>query len=261
MKKAVLLFDLDDTLLYQERINRDIIRGISRRLFPGADTDHLVGVFFQTARELWEDLPTFPWTRMIGISAGEGLWGDFTGDNKQLRELKPLAENYRILVWQETLDRLGASPSQKSAEALAAEFYRERRERIVLVEDAERVLRILQPDYNLGLLTNGAPDLQRFKIEQCGLAGYFDTITVSGEVGVGKPRAEVFQAAMAPFPADLPRLMIGNSQTSDIQGAVNAGIPSIWFDLGEDSPMPNLRPAAVVRTLAEIPSILPSIGF
>ncbi len=260
-KKAVLLFDLDDTLLYQERVNRAIIRNFSQRLLPDSDPEHFVETFLQCARELWEMLPTFPWTRMIGISAGEGLWGDFSGNTKQLRELQPLAYNYRVLVWQETLDRLGASPSQNTVEKLSIDFYRERRESIVLVENAVDLLELLKPQYFLGLLTNGAPDLQRFKITASGFGSYFDHITVSGEVGIGKPRPEVFQAALEPFPSYLPRLMIGNSQTSDIQGATNAGIPSIWFDLGEDQLRSNLSPVAVIKGLSELPAVLNRLGI
>jgi FMN phosphatase YigB (HAD superfamily) len=54
--------------------------------------------------------------------------------------------------------------------------------------------------------------MQRLKLDQSGLAGYFDAVVVSGEAGVGKPYPEAFGPvvdALAVGPEEA--LMVGDS--------------------------------------------------
>ena len=72
----------------------------------------------------------------------------------------------------------------------------------------------------IGMITNGASDIQRAKIAGSGLAGYFDTILVSGEEGFGKPKPEIFRLAIDRLDVDeASAVMIGDSLARDIAGA------------------------------------------
>jgi len=62
--------------------------------------------------------------------------------------------------------------------SLAAEFAKSRRGLQRLMPDAKESLARLEPSFKIGLLTNGAPDLQREKIAASGLALFFDAIAV-----------------------------------------------------------------------------------
>lgn len=260
MKRRLILLDLDDTLIYQERVNRDILLSMAEDIFP-QNAELFTKTFASVARQLWEELPTFPWTRKIGISWGEGLWGEFQGRDENLQRLARLSANYRVVVWQETLDRLGRPLASAQAQAYAEKFAARRRQSIVWLEGAKSLLDWLRPRFHLGLLTNGAPDLQRFKIRAAGLEGWFDSITVSGEHGIGKPAAAIFRIAQAGFPPDTPCLMIGNSPSSDIQGATNAGLPSIWLDIKETTLPAHLHPIAIVEQLDQVPELLEKFGW
>jgi putative hydrolase of the HAD superfamily len=80
-------------------------------------------------------------------------------------------------------------------------------------------------------VTNGAPDLQREKLEGVGLVPYFTIITISGEVGIGKPDPRIFAHTLTRL--DVPpteAVMVGNDLTRDIRGARQAGIPGIWVN-------------------------------
>lgn len=261
MPRRLILLDLDDTLLYQERVNRDILFGLARDgAFPD-DPRRFVETFGAVACQLWEELPTFAWTRKIGISWGEGLWGEFRGGAEPLRQLAELAANYRVVAWIETLERLGSPVSTRQAQLYAHLFAERRRATMVWVEGAVELLEWLRPRFLLGLITNGAPDLQRYKIEASGVGRWFDSVTISGDHGVGKPAVELFRIARAAFPPDLPCLMIGNSPSSDIQGATNAGLPAIWLDLKEAHLPSHLHPLAVVSGLREVPRVLVANGW
>ena len=80
-------------------------------------------------------------------------------------------------------------------------------------------------------MTNGAPDLQREKLEGVGLVPYFTIITVSGEVGIGKPDPRIFAHTLTRLGVPpTEAVMVGNDLTRDIRGARQAGIPGIWVN-------------------------------
>ena len=89
----------------------------------------------------------------------------------------------------------------------------------------------LREVYQLALLTNGAPDLQREKIQGANLARFFDTILISGEVGVGKPDCRIFKLALGALAASpFETVMVGDSLTRDILGAQRAGLKGILLN-------------------------------
>ena len=61
---------------------------------------------------------------------------------------------------------------------------------------------------------------------------YFETLTVSEEVGVKKPNPEIFHYALRKAHATAEEsLMIGDEMDVDIDGARAAGIDQIYFNL------------------------------
>ena len=83
----------------------------------------------------------------------------------------------------------------------------------------------------LALLTNGAGEVQRAKINRFGLARYFPTCLVEGELGYGKPDQRVFKMALNKLDVRPNQAwMVGDDLERDIAGAQTAGIFSIWHD-------------------------------
>jgi len=117
----------------------------------------------------------------------------------------------------------------------------------------------LKKDYDLAILTNGAPELQWSKIHKSGVEDLFDSVTVSGDYSIGKPRKEIFEVVMAKHPGAAGFVMIGNSLTSDIRGARNAGLPCVWFEQGDEPKDVAVKPDAVIRSLSELPDALASL--
>lgn len=101
-----------------------------------------------------------------------------------------------------------------------------------LYEGAHGVLETLAAQHTLAMITNGLSEVQRARIERLGLADYFHTVIISSEVGVTKPRREIFDLAFAGLgnPGIENALMIGDSLTSDIAGGRNAGIDTCWYN-------------------------------
>ena len=81
----------------------------------------------------------------------------------------------------------------------------------------------------LGLVTNGPVSSQQPKIDGLGIAGYFETILISGAEGVSKPAPEIFdRAARNLGVAAEETVMIGDNPVADIGGARSFGMKAIW---------------------------------
>ena len=88
--------------------------------------------------------------------------------------------------------------------------------------------------YALGLVADGPSGTFRNVLTQHHLYHYFDAFAISGEVGVEKPDARMFQSALQQLqiePTDYGRvLMVGNYLARDIKGANALGLISVWLD-------------------------------
>lgn len=108
------------------------------------------------------------------------------------------------------------------------------------IDGAEKLLKKLSNanSYRLYLVTNGTKKVQDGRIASSGISQYFEDIFISEEVGYNKPSLEYFEACFAKIP-DFHKektVIIGDSLTSDIQGGINAGITTIWFNRHHEKP-------------------------
>ena len=225
-----ILFDLDDTLLVEKNSAKESFIETICSIDFKADKEEFVGVIKEEARKLWYEMPVNDYCLKIGISSWEGLWADFDGDNDNLRYLKAHALEYRRNTWINALSRYGIA-SSLLAEELGEKFKAIRNTKHNVSPDALSCLEQLKPYAALGLITNGAPDIQQKKIKGSGLSHFFKSIVISGEYGVAKPDASIFNEVLRQlrYPA-AHALMVGDTLKTDIQGAVNAGIRSVWVN-------------------------------
>ncbi|MGN7456933.1 HAD family hydrolase [Paenibacillus pasadenensis] len=234
MAKQAVLFDLDDTLLWDERSVEEAFRATCElaEAKRGVDPASLERAVREAARELYSSFETFEFTKSIGINPFEGLWARFSGgEHESFRKLEQLAPGYRRESWTRGLAALGVDDPELGAE-LAEKFPEERRKRPIVYEETFEVLDALKGKYKLLLLTNGTPDLQEEKLLGVPeLTPYFDEIVISGNYGIGKPDASLFRHALELIgvqPEDA--VMVGDKLTTDILGANTIGMTSIWVN-------------------------------
>lgn len=112
-----------------------------------------------------------------------------------------------------------------------------------LLPGALELIRTLKPYCKLGLATNGLQRVQRRRLAGNPIAPYLDGIFISQEMGVGKPHKEYFDKVLETLEAEArTTVMVGDDLLSDIQGAVNAGLDSIWYSPeGGESSLPTYR--------------------
>ncbi len=230
MYKAVL-FDLDDTLIAQDASDEASLRAVCAYAseLRSIDAPTLHGAARRHAAGLWRAAPTFAYADRIGIGYTEGMWARFTGDSPDLNALRAWAPAYRRAAWSGALREQDVDDAPL-AEEMAALFEEERRNCRAVYPDAEPALRDLREECRLGLVTNGAPDLQREKLEQSGLGHFFDAVVVSGEVDIGKPDPRIFALALERLgvrPSEA--VMVGDNPARDIAGAQRAGLKTVFI--------------------------------
>ena len=176
------------------------------------------------------------------------LWRDF--DRGLCTKEYLLVERFRRY--------LAITGEHADPEALNRDHLRALGEGAMLLPGAEELCRVLSRDHRLYLLTNAVASVQKTRFANSAIAPYFQGVFISEEVGVGKPDSAYFDYVFHAVPG-LARdnaLVIGDSLTSDIQGANNAGLPCCWFNpKGQPRPQ-GLRIDYEIRALEELYAIV-----
>ncbi len=132
-------------------------------------------------------------------------------------------------------------------------------EKNYMLDGAEEMLRELKSEgYSLSIITNGLKIVQRPRIERAGLTHIFDAITVSEEIGIAKPDprffADTFGQLDNPQAEDV--LIIGDNLLSDIQGGINIGADTVWYNPHGKNGSTNISPTYEVRDFAELRKVI-----
>ena len=130
------------------------------------------------------------------------------------------------------------------------------------VPGAEALLETLHGKYNLYICSNGSKKVQDSRIASSGIAKYFDGIFVSEEMGLNKPDKRYFEACFAQIP-DFRRensIMVGDSLTSDIKGARNAGLRSVWLNPSHKALTGDAAPDYEIDALEKLPILLAKLS-
>lgn len=125
------------------------------------------------------------------------------------------------------------------------------------IEGAEEILAYLKNrGYKLYATTNGFSFTQYNRIEKSGLAPFFDKVFISEDAGFQKPEKEYFDYCIANIEEkDRSKILIvGDSQSSDILGGINAGIDTCWFN--QDFTVAKYKSKYEISNLNELKNIL-----
>jgi putative hydrolase of the HAD superfamily len=109
---------------------------------------------------------------------------------------------------------------------IADRFTAYREEEIFVFPGAhETIDRLKALGVRLALVTNGAADTQRAKVERFELAHRFDHIQIEGEHGFGKPEERAYHHAMAALGVSAPETwMIGDNLEWEVEVPQRLGI-------------------------------------
>ena len=231
-----VVFDLDDTLLdntsYQVMLV-EICRQVSE-LNPGLEPRQLQ----QASLTIWTSNKDRYMTE---------LW-EGTKDTFSLGEE----------VWELTLAQCGIRSRSIAREAARIHDAVEARHFRLYADARSAVQALQQAGIRMALVTNGPSQAQQRKIEILGIAPWFESILVSAEVGHSKPAPEIYMLALESLNAE-PKdaWFVGDNLYTDIAGANNVGMPSVWVNrTGEPLPPDAPAPTHEVRTLVPLPGLM-----
>ncbi|MFP5330839.1 MAG: YjjG family noncanonical pyrimidine nucleotidase [Acidimicrobiia bacterium] len=200
MPYTTLLFDLDHTLFDSDASEAEAF-DITMRAAGISDPASVFDAYRRINGALWE-----------GVEAGR---------------VQPI--EVRTLRFQRLFDQIGIDAD---IDAMADLFVRSLGDHGDLYPGARQVLDHLAGRARLALVTNGLSDVQRARLARCELDDLFEAVVISSEVGVTKPRPEIFQTAFDRLggPPKHSAVMVGDSLTSDIAGAIRFGIDTCWYN-------------------------------
>ena len=231
-----MLIDMDDTILSAygrpEIAWNTIAHEFSGEL-AGLPPELVASEILTSARQFW--------------SIAEPAWRLKLGEARQL-------------TVKGGFERLAAAGHPALPDALAvriADRFTAYREEEMFVfpgaHDAIDALRAL--GVRLALITNGAGDTQRAKIERFEFAHRFDHIQIEGEHGFGKPEERAYLHAMAALGVSAgDTWMIGDNLEWEVEAPQRLGIYAIWMDVHGDG-LPEgstVRPDRIIRSLTEL---------
>lgn len=131
----------------------------------------------------------------------------------------------------------------------------------VYCDNGEELVKKYKGIYKQYIVTNGTFQAQDRKLKHLGLYEIMDDIFISEKIGAGKPTKEFFDVVwkkIGTYNKD-EVLIIGDSLTSDIQGGINEGILTCWYNPKGVENTKGIKPTYEIRNLNEIEAILAQI--
>lgn len=154
------------------------------------------------------------------------------------------------------LDAKGHPLSDDLAVRVADRFTAYREEEMFVFPGAHDAIDALKArGIKLALVTNGAADTQRAKVERFELAHRFDHIQIEGEHGFGKPEERAYLHAMQTLGVTAADTwMIGDNLEWEVEAPQRLGIYSVWMDVhGDGLPAESpITPDRIIRSLSEL---------
>jgi len=236
----VVLFDLDDTIMaHREAVETGILLHMRRRGYRG-------------------DIPAAQrrWYELEELHYHDYLAGRLSFEGQRRARASAFAEGY------------GEQLDAEEASAWFAEYFEHYRASWSMHADASSTLDRLAatiPGVRLGIVTNGELEYQRSKLARLGVEERFEHVVASGSVGVAKPDAGIFEAALARFGNASPAraAYVGDRLRTDAIGAARAGLLGVWLNRrGErpDADDADEARALGVREIGRLEELAPILG-
>ena len=134
---------------------------------------------------------------------------------------------------------------------------------IIYPETLKTLAKLKSLDIDLAIISNFDSRLYAV-LEALELAYWFQSVTISTQVGAAKPETEIFEAALAKYPYPSSQAWhVGDSWKEDYEGATAAGFQGVWLNrdgaqLQVTSPNPSMIKVLEISDLTMLQKILQS---
>ncbi len=223
MKYEIILFDIDDTLfdfgMSEEKALHNTFKAFG---LPTGWTDY---------RATYNEI-------------SHVLWGNLERGLTTITELG--VERFKQLFQMHALDI--------DAHIFSAAYLDYLGQETDLMQGAVEVCDTLVDHYRLAVITNGFTKVQTSRIGNSALNNMFEQLIISEEAGFQKPESGIFDYAFSKLRAtDKTKvLIVGDSLTSDIQGGINYGIDTCWFNPHLKENKVGVKPTYIIHELRDL---------
>ena len=116
------------------------------------------------------------------------------------------------------------------------------------------VLRELSEVATLAVVTNGFARVQSRRVRESGILDFVEDVFVSEKMDSEKPNRKIFDAALRALGVENREhvLMVGDSLSSDVQGGVNAGLDTCWYNPNHAENPGKVVPTYEINSLEEL---------
>lgn len=128
-----------------------------------------------------------------------------------------------------------------------------------IFEGADDLLETLtERGYQIYGATNGITYIQENRLKHSPIGSYFKQVFISEQMGTQKPELDFYEKIAEQITDfDLFRaLMIGDSLTADIQGGINAGMDTVWYNPAGLENTSHLKPTYTISNYQQLIDIL-----
>ena len=204
MKYTTILFDSDDTLL-------DFRASEKKAIYEA----------FKLA-----DLPFDEDIRADYSRINHDLW-------KALERGEVTTDELLVMRFARLFERYGYTYEPKAMNDL---YFHCLADTDITMEGAREILEYLYPRYELDIITNGVGYIQTSRLNNADIRKYVKHLFISGEIGASKPSKVFFDHVLATVEEkDRSKiLVVGDSLTSDIKGAIDAGLDCVYIGEAEN---------------------------
>lgn len=180
----------------------------------------------------------------------------FLSDDENRRKWRLEAAATRRAVVRNALVAAGYPHLEDLAADIADRYAQYREENMYLYPDALHVIDSFRArGLKLGLVTNGATEVQNAKIDRFGLRHRFDHFQVEEEAGFGKPDGRAYVESLAALDVRPEEaIMIGDDLVWDVLAPQRLGMTGVWcnrFGLAL-TPQSEVVPDRIITRLSEL---------
>ncbi|MGY4674178.1 pyrimidine 5'-nucleotidase [Ursidibacter arcticus] len=192
-----------------------------------------------------------------GVPFNEQDYEQFQAVNKPLwvayQNKEITAQDLQRIRFEKIAQQTGQEPLALNQELMA--------EMALLSQPLENVKEMLDSLFGkvkMAIITNGFQALQQKRLENTALNKYFDLVVVSETVGVAKPAPQIFESAFAQM-GNVDKqaiLMVGDTLSSDVQGGINVGIDTCWFNPTQQPNETTIQPTYEIASILDLVKIV-----
>ena len=225
---SILLFDADNTLFNFDAGNRRAFSEVCR-ICHLPDTDELFHAYEVVNAEMWSAFDRGECTK------------DFL-----------VVERFRLFLERAGLQADPVQCNKIHLSTLATNT--------VLLPHALEVCRTLAQTHSLYIVTNAVAAVQKARLAASDLRPYITDAFISEDAGASKPSVAYFDYVFSHIPGITREncLLIGDSPSSDLQGANNYGIPCCWYNPRGLAQPDGMRIDYEIR---DLPELLPIVDL